>query len=150
MKIILSATALVVFTSLSFLPNQRLLAQEALPVAGPAIASNNNVDELPSAGPALQSGGRQSSSRRSKQPIVISRAEPRRISRRSTVTNTEEKPRRISRRSTVTTTRESRPRVRAVTYTPQRKTPATRRIRKTTTPTPTKPSVPNNFPIRRW
>jgi hypothetical protein len=93
MKILISATALVVFTSLSFLPNQRLLAQEALPVAGPAIASNNNADELPSAGPAIHSGGRQSSSRRSKQPMVISRAEPRRISRRSTVTTTAE-PRR--------------------------------------------------------
>ncbi|MBD2197506.1 MULTISPECIES: hypothetical protein [Calothrix] len=152
MKILLSATALFVFASLSLIPSQRLLAQEALPVAGPAIASNNNDDQLPSAGPAIvarASGERQSSSRASRRSKVISRAEPRRVSRRSIADNTEA-PRRISRRSTAVNRTESKPRVRTVNYTTQGQTPTRRRIRKTTAPTPKIQAVPGNFPIRRW
>lgn len=153
MKILLSATALFVFASLSLIPSQRLLAQEVPPVAGPAIASNNNNDDqLPSAGPAIvarASGERQSSSRASRRSTVIRTEAPRRVSRRSIADNTEA-PRRISRRSTAVNRTESKPRVRTVNYTTQGQTPTRRRIRKTTAPTPKIQAVPGNFPIRRW
>ena len=58
MRLILSATSLVVFVSLSCLPAQRLMAQE-IPVAGSAIEQNKNTfSEPPVAGRAIQGSQR--------------------------------------------------------------------------------------------
>ena len=136
MRLILSATSLVVFVSLSCLPAQRLLAQE-IPVAGSAIEQNKNTfSEPPVAGRAIE----ESQSRPKIKKIAFRPGKS--VGRGESRTRTRERER-------VTTRREYKPRVRSVIYTPERESIQQRRIRRPVRSSPRIPSIPQNFPIRR-
>ncbi|MDF5737200.1 MULTISPECIES: hypothetical protein [unclassified Nostoc] len=132
----LSATTLVVFVSLSCLPAQRLLAQDA-PVAGKAIEENKyTFSEPPVAGLAIQE-----SQRRPKRNQLAFRPN-KSVGRGESTTRTR-------RRERVITRREYKPRVRSVIYTPERESIQERKIRRPVRSSPKIPSIPQNFPIRR-
>ncbi|MBW4424404.1 MAG: hypothetical protein KME50_08065 [Nostoc desertorum CM1-VF14] len=132
MKFILSTTAVFVFVSLSCLPAQRLLAQE-IPVAGRAIEPNKNTfSEPPVAGRAIEE---------SKSNQLAFKPDQSLRRRQSTT--------RAVRGGRVSVRRKSTPRVRPVTYTPQRERVQKRTIIRPTRPSLKVPVIPQNFPIRR-
>ncbi|MBD0385724.1 MAG: hypothetical protein ICV54_04110 [Nostoc sp. C3-bin3] len=132
MKFILSTTVLFVFVSLGCLPAQQLLAQE-IPVAGRAIEPNKNTfSEPPVAGRAIEESKSNQLAFKPDQPLR----------RRQSTT-------RAVRRESTSVRRESTPRVRPVTYTPQRESVQKRTIRRPTRPSLKVPVILQNFPIRR-
>lgn len=132
MRLILSASTVVFFFSLSCLQSQHLLAQE-IPVAGNAIEQNKNTsaDTIPDTGPAIDR-----SQSRPKKLVYVDPSVRR------------ESKRRIRRPDRTIVRRESTPQVRrSVTYTPPRESVQIRRRPARIVPKP--PSIPQNFPIRR-